>query len=391
MKFRRFLARHVPGFQFKSISDAPGARGGRLVDASSDPLPPYEGPYDQHVLMLVMEGVIVFERQGTYCEARAGDALLIARGEEGRLAIHPGPESHRVIVDVMVFDERSMARVLRSYAVWESLAVNEWEEPATALRFRGFGVPELTGLDLPLNSFIPALTQLLRQVRMGLPGFLREHFYLRRWQLCIFLEDFVTMIDGAYEAGEAYPHGADQFRIDCLLYLGARPETVLTKRRCELASAWLRCHHSIEDVAQALGYESQWEFECAFSGVTKTRCRDLQELTPLPEVNVDDLCAAIRPFWWESRVLSIDEPPPERLFSDALMSEAEEESMHRAEPEFHAARERNRQARLQATEELRALAADFFAMRCTGARLIVPIFELAPAMEKIAPAQSAAA
>ena len=391
MSFRRFLSRHVPGFRFTSIPGATGARGGRLIHGDDTPLLPYEGSYDQHVLILLHEGSLSFERQGGRCEAQAGDAMLIGRGDGDKLSMIPSADTHRVVVDIMVFDERAIARVLRDYPTWESLAVSEQGDTPLAVTFRRFRFPAANGLKLPLNSFVPAVAELLGQYRPGLAEFLREHFYLPRWMLCIFLERFVTTLDGAAQAAAEYEGGAERLRRDCLLYLGAQPETVLTKRRCELATAWLRCDHSIEEVAQALGYSSQWEFECAYSGVTKTRCRDVQERTPLAEADIDELSASIRPCWWNSRILSIDEPPSERHFDDQMMSQAEEEAFVSAEPQWQELTVANRQMRWRMADELREKAADFFAMKSSGADLIVPIFKYAPPVEEDTPPEEAAA
>ena len=73
------------------------------------------------------------------------------------------------------------------------------------------------------------------------------------------------------------------------------------RRRCELATAWLRCGHSIEAVAKALGYSSQWEFETAYSGRMRRRCADVQKMPPLASLEPEELAAALRPSWWPAR------------------------------------------------------------------------------------------
>ena len=391
MKFRRFLARHVPGFQLIPMPGATGARGRRLFHHGDAPLGPYQGPYDQHVLMLVHEGTMTLERHGGCCEAQAGDAMLIGRGEEGRLMMNPCRNRHRFVMDVMVFDERALAKVLRNHYAWESLAVSEEGDAPTAFTFRDFGFRGGSSLASPIDTFSPAISLLLGQYRPGVAEFLREHFYHPRWMLCIFLEQFVTTADGAKQAAKKYPGGTNQLRRDCLLYLGTQPEAVLTKRRCELATAWLRCGHSITEVAQALGYSSQGEFECSYCGVTKTRCRDVQERTPLAEVAIDELIASIQPYWWNSRILSIDQAPSERHFDDQMMSQAEEEAFAAAEPQWQELTVANRQTRWRMADELREKAADFFAMKKSGADLIVPIFKYAPPVEEDTPPEEAAA
>ena len=73
------------------------------------------------------------------------------------------------------------------------------------------------------------------------------------------------------------------------------------RRRCELATAWLRCGHSIGAVAKALGYSSRWEFETAYSGRTRRRCADLQKMPPLASLELEELLAVLRPSWWPAR------------------------------------------------------------------------------------------
>jgi hypothetical protein len=150
----------------------------------------------------------------------------------------------------------------------------------------------------------------------------------------------------------------------------------------ELASAWLRCGNSVDSVALALNYASRWEFSCAYSGYTRKRCADVQRLKPLPEAEPEELIEALRPFWWQGREKLAFEPPPTagRLFSDSVMSAAEEEEFINAEPELQRKKEVELEERVKRTKELRERSADFFAMKCTGAEIIAP-FEFEKSMD----------
>ena len=107
-----------------------------------------------------------------------------------------------------------------------------------------------------VRRFQAVLGVVFDQYRPGLPEFLRAMFYRPRWKLFITLEKFVLQADGAVKLAEEYPGGMKQLRRDCRLYIGEPPETVLAKRRFQLATVWLRCDHPIDDVGKALGFAS---------------------------------------------------------------------------------------------------------------------------------------
>lgn len=175
-------------------------------------------------------------------------------------------------------------------------------------------------------------------------------------------------------AARKYEGGEKQLRRDCLFYIGTNLEAILARRRCELAFSWLRCGHTIEDVAKELGFSTTQDFECAFVGTMKKRCQDVQALTPLTQVEPEDLVDALTPFWWKGRELAVENIPSRRMYPSTMMSEAEEDAFVAANPEGHERREHKRRERTKITEELREKAADFFAMKSTGAEVIVPIF-----------------
>lgn len=241
---------------------------------------------------------------------------------------------------------------------------------------------------------------MLQQYRRGLPQFLRDHFYLQRWTLFALLESKVLLPDGVAHLAAEYRGGAKQLRKDCLVYLGAKPESIIARRRCELATAWLRCGHSIEAVGQALGYSSQWEFETAYSGRMRRRCADVQKMPPLASLELEELAAALRPSWWPawgpSRVaipqeecalgISADEwarirrecaaaePRKDAGAGDAAVTNDSEVGGVGSTNDDPQAADDLAARRAKAAEELREKAADFFAMKSTGAEIIVPIF-----------------
>ena len=130
----------------------------------------------------------------------------------------------------------------------------------------------------------------------------------------------------------------------------------------------------MDEVGKALGFATRWEFECVYSAMTHRRCRNVQQLTPLSKAEPEELISALRPCWWSgNRKLSIEIPSKKERPSWQVMTEAEEQQLVE-----------NRRRREEMTKELRAEAVDFFAMKCTGAELIVPIFEFQKPMEAAA-------
>ena len=391
MKLTRFLARRgSSGFRLLSMRGVVGARERILTRFFGEPFGPYRGPYEDHVIILVQEGTIVFEKNETRYEATEGEALLIRRGDGGRLYFTPCPVKHGLVAHVFAFDERAIARVLRNCPDWESRAVTETRAAPDAFALHKFHRYHLqTPEPIPEDSdrFGFAIRELLQHSRPGLAAFLRDSFYRSRSALCAFMEQFVLSPDGAQKAAAQYSGGPLRLSRDCRLYLGVRrPEQIITRRRMELASAWLRCGHAIDSVAQALNYASRFEFQSAFSGFTKMGCADVQRSKPLPEVEVEELIEALTPFWWKGRrKLAFEAPPrPERSFSVSSMSAAKEEELIRAHPELKRKKEAEKEQRTKITKELREKAVDFFNMKCTGAKLIVPTFEFEKPMDEAA-------
>ena len=376
MKFRRYVTRCASGSGFRSLSGLVGARQNLLTQYSDRRFRPYEGPFSEHVMMLVREGSVVFDHDDFHFEARAGDALLIGRGDAGRLSFGRCPVNEGLVVEVLTFDERSIAKALRNNEGWETLALWEQGEARNAFALPGFHnrAPKDPKYQHPGSHRLhAAINVLLEQYRAGLGGFLRENFYLPRWRLCIFLEQFVIPFQGAKDAGLKYAGGPNQLRNDCLLYLGAKPERILARRRAELATAWLRCENSIDDVAKALGFPSRWEFECFYAGMKHQRCRDVQKLTPLSKAEPEELISAIRPCWWAGdRKLSIEIPPAKDPYTNPRC-EKDDEPIAGDGP-----------GRAELTKELRTKAEDFCAMKSTGAKMIVPIFEFQKPMDEAA-------
>jgi len=327
-------------------------------------------------MLLVHEGSVSFDQGDFYFKARVGDALLIGRGDGGRLAFGRCPVNEGLIVEVLSFVESSIARALRNNEGWESLAFIEKGDRRNTFGLPGFlkSFPKDPGYQHPgPHRLHVAINVLLEQYRAGLGGFLRENFYLPRWRLCVFLEQFVIPFEGAKDAGLKYAGGPNQLRHDCVLYMGAKPERILARRRAELATAWLRCEHSIEDVAKALGYPSRWEFECFYAGMKHQPCRDVQQLTPLSKAEPEELISAMRPCWWPgARILSIEIPPAHDPYTNPRGFE-DDEPITGDGP-----------GRAAMANEFRTMAEDFCAMKVTGAEVIVPIFEFQKPMEQAA-------
>jgi hypothetical protein len=371
MKFRRFITRRMRGARFFPMRVKRGLVGAReniLLDFFERPIPPYRGTFDEHVFMLVKAGTVAFKREGSQVAAREGDALLIGRGDKGRLSFTRCPVKNGLVVEIMTFDERAIVDALRRHSRWESEALLKQCKSPGALVLPEFqkSIPENAGWRyLCTGSFYRAMDHLLSGDRQRLPGFLREGFYVPRWRLCVFLERYVLPIDGANAAGAQYAGGPDKLRRDTLFYLGAKPERILARRRAELATAWLRCGHTVDEVGKALGFAGRWQFECFYSATTHRRCHDVQQLLPLSQAEPEELLAAMRPCWWSGkRKLSIEIPYKKERPTRRVMSEAEERQF---------AKECRRREKL--TIELRGKAADFFTMRSTGAALLLPIFQ----------------
>ena len=189
--------------------------------------------------------------------------------------------------------------------------------------------------------------------------------------MAIYLEsEFVIPFEGAKHAGLKYAGGPDQLRRDCLLYMGASPERILARRRAELATAWLRCENSVDDVGKALGFASRWEFECFYAGMKHRPCRDVQKLMPLSKAEPEELISAMRPFWWPGdRKLSIEIPPANDPYTNPRGAEDDEPIVG------------DGPGRAEMTKQWRMKAEDFCAMKSTGAELIVPIFEFQKPMD----------
>jgi len=376
MSFRRYVTRCASGSGFRSLSGLVGARQNLLTQYSDRRFRPYEGEFGEHVMLLVHEGSASFDRGDFYFKARAGDALLIGRGDEGRLAFGRCPVNEALTAEVLTFDERSIARALRNNEGWESLALIEKGDRRNTFALPAFlkSFPKDPRYQHPgPHRLHAAINVLLEQYRAGLGGFLRENFYLPRFRLGIYLEQFVIPFEGAKDAGLKYAGGPDQLRRDCLLYMGAIPDRILARRRAELATAWLRCGHSIDDVAKALGYSDRWSFECFYAGMKHQRCRDVQKLTPLLKTEPEELISAMRPCWWAgNRKLSIEIPPANDPYTNPRGAEDDEPIVG------------DGPGRAEMTKELRMKAEDFCAMKSTGAELIVPIFEFQKPMEQAA-------
>jgi len=316
-------------------------------------------------MLIVRDGAVKFIRDGVEFVALPDDALVIGRGGPGELTFFRDGSGGELMVEILTFDERSIAKALQNHEGWETAAL--WEEGEMR---ETFALPNFKcrgtwseGLDERSPKWLfSAINLFLEQYRPGLGRFLRKCFYQPRWKLCVFLEKFVLLREGAQIAGNAYGGGPRGLHCDCLLYLGIEPKQVMARRRAELAKSWLRCDQTVEDVAKVLGFSNCRDFEFFYSGATHQRCRDAQAMPPLSEAGLKDLIPAMLPFWWPENLgisndkgLSTKCDPEECIFNEDLIFRPEK-------------------AGEVAANSLRDRAADFFAMKATGAQIIVPVF-----------------
>ena len=140
--------------------------------------------------------------------------------------------------------------------------------------------------------------ELFQQYWAGLESFLRHNFYLARWKLFVALEKFVTQPVGLAKFAEEYSGGKKRLRKDCLLYTGDTPEEIITKRRCQVATVWLRCGHAIYEVSKELGFSSSREFQSFYYGRMGRSCAATQQMPALTSLNPDELEQILRLYWW---------------------------------------------------------------------------------------------
>lgn len=301
MKIATHFRRHIEGFRSLPICSMPGVRYCTIENFSHKELRPYFGTLSRHLLILMRAGTVIVRRRGQVHGAGAGGAVLVPAGDV-ELSFHRPPGSGAVIAELVEFDHRRLADMVSGNALYESLALKSPHPSVDAVNLPKFG--GWNG-----SQHCPAESQhadrarmmmsiFINQPRRGLFEFLRDHFYRRRWELCIMMEQSLLMHDAAECAAVKYPGGMKALRKDCRVFLEAEPMQIINRRRCQLASAWLRCGHSVEAVSERLGFDCLAQFQCVFSGTTGRSCAATMAMVPLKELTPEELVEILRPCWW---------------------------------------------------------------------------------------------
>ena len=241
------------------------------------------------------------------------------------------------------------------------------------------------------------------------------------------MERAVTAANAEEKAAAHYPGGWVRLRKDCRTFLELEPSRFFTQRRCELATSWLRCGHSIEDVSARLGFATPARFQAVYSGTTGRVCATAQARPGLATPGPEELAELLRPFWWPAdrpRKLVIPSPeselpawfgeeiradfmtwpmpvredhgtevplpssaaaPPACLAGFEMTSSITSEEVDAAAIAPTPTRlDDFNERRSKATAELMERAQAFLAMKSTGAEIIVPFFDHAESGEALA-------
>lgn len=244
-------------------------------------------------------GTLAIQRGDRTYFVKTGDALLLPAGEGG-ITFLQCPKSRGLEVEIFEFDARTLAPRFRNSPTWEQLAYEMNGPPVGAMVFNGMA-DSIRRLDKVIPAgrrFHVVMGELFQQYRAGLEAFLRTAFYLPRWRLFVALEKFVTHPEGLVKFADDYSGGKKRLRKDCLLYAGDTPDEIIAKRRCQVATVWLRCGHAIDDVGKTLGFASSREFQSFYSGRMRRSCAATQQMPALTSLDPDELEKVLRPYWW---------------------------------------------------------------------------------------------
>lgn len=165
----------------------------------------------------------------------------------------------------------------------------------------GFG----SNLDTALAvKSLESLTE-FRKIFNGLIGFssamvlnfLKHSFYIPHLKLNLFLEFHLLEYSIMGSGVEAlYPGGAKLFRRDCSIYLGVTLAQWVTRRKIQLASAWIRYGgHTLEEVGGVLGWR---DLRCLRKRIIEYG-GELPDDSAAPEGDPDPAAVhqGARPFW----------------------------------------------------------------------------------------------
>lgn len=171
MKLNRFLKRHLPCFRQYSVPNIVGARSTHLYKFGDRTLRPFKGYFTRHRLILMRIGSVAMEHGGRTYLAGPGDALLVPAGE-GCLTFVKCPQVRGVQAEILEFDHRSLAPLLRNSAAWETLALEIDDTPMGAIPLPGL-VAQITALDTGMLGggarFRFIMGQVFGQFWRGLP------------------------------------------------------------------------------------------------------------------------------------------------------------------------------------------------------------------------------
>lgn len=361
-----------------------GVRAWKYVAVTDRKIRPFTRNFHRHLLMLVENGVAVFRRNGPTSLARSGDALLIPAGHCS-VQFLPVVTGLGISVIVVEFDLRAVAKNLRENYLAETVALQRHEFPASGIVLHDFVTHAQAGskgIGVAAGISLRCVFNLLQTGQWpAVFAFTRSVFYERRWKLLAMLEKHVIAADGEAQMAATYEGGAKKLRRDCEIFLGGRPRQLLRRRRAQIAAAWLRCGHSIDNVAKALSFSSRREFQCEFAAHLHRRCEDVQKQTPLTTVEIEDLLTAIRPVWWPPPLpLTINIPPRrDDLFPRGMFGrEIEEDVLASERARGCDILAENAATRAAVTSQVHERATAFFAMKATAAEIVVPIFEQSP-------------
>ncbi len=379
----------------------------------------FRGFFPKHLLILVRQGSVISRRDGDTLLGEPGDVLLVPKGE-AEIEFVFSRESHGFVCEVIEFDERSIAKILRGSHWAETAAIRATECPKVGIKFPALRLHLLSPIMASITErFAPGLVldRIFDDLRHLSAPFSREVFYEARWKALRFLESHLWESHLETTWHEDYEGGAKQLEMDCKFFVGCSVEGFVKYRQIEIAMVWLRSGANIDTVARALKFESRWEFLCLFSALTKRRAKDIMdpmEEAPLDRLSVEDFEEAVSPFWWRRwRRNTVDFPSIVQRLMLQRMQEAERRSRTAEVQAFERLRNGralvnpNETATTQAnqtsqsndarkgpdefpdrplsyappkvpTPEFNKAAQDFFEMKTTGIEVVVPFFKDAP-------------